>query len=113
MALGARSNSAKTYLQENLRKVMMDSASSRNKNLYFSRRAISEGMSAGDKKLNAQCVSVAVVGVDKSFEHMSDEDVADVIKEAIGDDEDDTKDNEEEDDDEDDVMFKGGWFFGF
>ena len=61
-----------------------------------------KGCLAGDKKLNAQCVSVAVVGVDKSFEHMSDEDVADVIKEAIGDDEDDTKDNEEEDDDEDD-----------
>ena len=103
MALGARSNSAKTYLQREFEKRGDDGFSKlTEQELVFHAVRSLKGCLAGDKKLNAQCVSVAVVGVDKSFEHLSDEQVSDVIKEAIGDDEDDTKDNEEEDEDEDD-----------
>lgn len=101
MAIGARSNSAKTYLQREFEKNGNDGFNKLNdQELIFHAVRALKGCLQGDKKMNAQCVSVAIVGVDKAYTLLDDEVVADVIKEAIGDDDEDTKDDADDSDDE-------------
>lgn len=108
MAIGARSNSAKTYLQ----RVYEDlgdkgfSELSAEKLIFHAVRSL-KGCLPGDKKIDEKCVTVAVVGVDRKFEILPETQVAKVIEEAIGGDDaaggGAAKEDNENDDSEDDM----------
>jgi len=104
MAIGARSNSAKTYLQriyQNLGESGFTDLSPE-KLIFHAVRSL-KGCLPGDKTIDEKCVSVAIVGVDRKFEILKEDAVAAVVKEVIQDGgAGASKTNEEEEEDDDD-----------
>lgn len=103
MAIGARSNSAKTYLQREFekREEGFDGLTADEVIIHAIRSL--KGCLVGDKKLSAPCLSVSIVGVDREFEMLGQEALVGYLKQAITETDGDNDAAEKSDDDDDDM----------